>query len=94
MGKLLDQIRRAVADNRYLIGEHAGERLDERGIPDWQVVEALAEASLIVERPAAKPNAAVEVEQVLPDGTTVKAVWSWLPRSRAAKLVTVHYFDK
>jgi hypothetical protein len=72
---------------------HAGNQLDERGIPDWQVVAGLAEGVLLRERPHGKPNPCVEVEQLLPDGTPVKAVWSWLPRHQVAKLVTVHYFD-
>lgn len=94
MGRLFDQIQEAVAEARYLIGLHAANQLDERGIPDWQVVAGVAEGILLAERPADKPNPAVEVKQMLPDGTPVKAVWSWLSRHRAAKLVTVHYFDR
>ncbi|HKQ49028.1 MAG TPA: hypothetical protein VJZ71_13240 [Phycisphaerae bacterium] len=94
MGKLFDQIREAVEEGRYLIGVHAGNQLDERGIPDWQVVAGLDEGVLRIERPSAQPNPVVEVEELLPDGTTVNAVWSWLPHHRAAKLVTVHYFDR
>ena len=94
MGKLFERIRKAVAEDRYLIGEHAGEQLDERGVMDWQAVAALADGTLIRERPKARPHPVVEVEELLPDGTAVKAVWSWLPEHRAAKLVTVHYFDR
>jgi hypothetical protein len=36
----------------------------------------LADGELILERPNATPNPAVEVREVLPDGTEVKAVWS------------------
>lgn len=49
---------------------------------------------LIVERPDALPNPAVEVRQVLPNGVEYKAVWSHLQRSGVAKLVTVHFFDR
>lgn len=94
MGELFSRIRTAVAEGRYLVGEHAGERLDERGIPDWEVVVGVREGRVIRERPDDRPNASVEVEQLLPDGTSVLVVWSWLPRQRAAKLVTVHYFDR
>jgi hypothetical protein len=94
MGKLFDPMQEAVAENRYLIGEHAGERLDERGILDWQVVAALTDGVLMRERSKARPNPVVEVEELLPDGTPVKAVWSWLPDHRVAKLVTVHYLDR
>ena len=94
MGELFDRIRAAVQEDRYLVGLHAGNQLDDRGIPDWQVVAGLAEGKLILERPSDRPNPAVEVEQLLPDGTPVKAVWSWLPHHHAAKLVTVHYFDR
>jgi hypothetical protein len=94
MGKLFDTIRQLVAEEKYVVGQHASERLDERGIMEWQAVEGLATGVLIVERPDATPNPAVEVRECLPDGTEFKAVWSHLPQSGVAKLVTVHFFDK
>lgn len=94
MGELFNRIRDVVADNRYLIGAHAANQLDECGIPDWQVVVGVDEGVLLIERPNDDPNPSVETEQLLPDGTTVKSVWSWLPHHRVAKLVTVHYFDR
>ena len=94
MGQLFVTIRRLVAADRYIVGEHASERLDERGIMEWQVVEGLEDGKLIAERPGAKPNPAVEVREVLPDGTEFKAVWSHLPQSSVAKLVTVHFVDR
>jgi hypothetical protein len=93
MGKLLESIRHLVAEGKYVVGEHASERLDERGIMEWQVVAGLEDGELLGERPDAKPNPAVEVRESLPDGTEFKAVWSQLPRSGVAKLVTVHFFD-
>ena len=94
MGQLLDTIQQLVAEENYVIGEHASERLEERGIMEWQVVAGLEDAELIVERPDATPNPAVEVREFLPDGTDFKAVWSHLRQSRVAKLVTVHFFDR
>jgi hypothetical protein len=91
---LFDTVRRLVAEERYLIGQHASERLDERGIMEWQAVAGLDDGVLIVERPDASPNPAVEVRQTLPDGTEFKAVWSHLAHSGVAKLVTVHFFDR
>ncbi len=40
MGQLFDAIRRLVAEEKYVVGEHASERLEERGIMEWQVVAA------------------------------------------------------
>lgn len=94
MPQLFDTIRRLVADDKYVIGEHASERLEERGIMEWQVVAGLEGGQLIVERPDAAPNPAVEVNEFLPDGTPFKAVWSHLCRSGVAKLVTVHFYDQ
>lgn len=94
MGQLFDTIRTLVSQNRYLVGEHAAQRLEERGIMEWQAVAGLSDASLLIERADARPNPAVEVRESLPDGTDFKAVWSYLPRIRAAKLVTVHFFDR
>jgi hypothetical protein len=94
MGKLFDAIRQLVAEEKYVVGQHASERLEERGIMEWQAVAGLAAGVLIAERPDATPNPAVEVRECLPDGTEFKAVWSHLPQSGVAKLVTVHFFDK
>jgi Domain of unknown function (DUF4258) len=93
MGQLLEQIRQLVASEGYVVGQHAVERLEERGVLEWHVVAGLAEGELIVERPEAKPNPAVELRESLPDGTEIKAVWSYLRRSDVAKLVTVRFFD-
>ena len=42
----------------------------------------------------ATPNPAVEVRELLPEGTEFKAVWSYLRQSDVAELVTVHFFDR
>jgi len=94
VGALFDQIRRLVAAEKYLVGLHASERLEERGIMEWQAVAGLENGELIVERPDDEPNAVVEVRELLPDGTEFKAVWSYLAASNVAKLVTVHFFDE
>lgn len=94
MGQLFSTIRQLVAEEKYVVGQHASERLDERGIMEWQAVAGLDDGILIMERPDAEPNPAVEVRQRLPDGTEFKAVWSHLRQSDVAKLVTVHFFDK
>jgi hypothetical protein len=94
MGQLFDLIRDHVDEDKYVIGKHAAERLEERGILEWQAVTGLAAGILLIERPDATPNPAVEVREALPDGTEFKAVWSLLPQSGVAKLVTVHFFDR
>ncbi len=94
MGKLFQRIQELIADGRYIVGQHASERLEERGILEWQVVAGLANGKLLVERPRDRPNPAIEVQEMLPDGTECKAVWSHLRKSNMAKLVTVHFFDE
>ncbi|MCI0332419.1 MAG: DUF4258 domain-containing protein [Planctomycetes bacterium] len=75
------------SDGPYVVGEHASERLEERGIMEWQAVAGLDDAELIIERPRTKPNPSIEVREILPDGTEFKAVWSHLRGSDVAKLV-------
>lgn len=70
------------------------ERLEERGILEWQIVDGIESGRLLSERPDDLPNPAIEVEEVLADGTEVKAVWSHLVRAGLAKLVTVHFLDE
>ena len=93
MGQLFDAIRQLVAEERYIVGQHASERLEERDIMEWQVVAGMEDGELIAERPDAMPNPAVEVRESLPDGTEYKAVWSHLRQTGVAKLVTVHFFN-
>jgi hypothetical protein len=54
----------------------------------------LEDGKLLAERAKAQPNPAIEVRELLPDGTEFKAVWSHLKQSGVAKLVTVHFFDE
>ena len=94
MGQLFDTVRKLVAEEKYVVGQHASERLEERGIMEWQVVAGLEDGELIAERLNASPNPTVEARESLPDGTDFKAVWSHLRQSGVAKLVTVHFFDR
>jgi hypothetical protein len=91
---MFQTIRSLVIQGRYVVGHHAIERLDERGMLEWQVVDGIEHASVIAERPDAQPNPVVEVREVLPDGTEVEAVWAHLASANVAKLVTVHFFDR
>ena len=94
MGQLFNTIRQLVAEEKYLVGQHASERLEECSILEWQAVAGLEDGKLLAERPDATPNPAVEVRESLPDGTEFKAVWSYLRQSGVAKLVTIHFFDR
>ncbi|HKB04048.1 MAG TPA: hypothetical protein VKD90_17630 [Gemmataceae bacterium] len=49
MGQLFDRIRQLVANEKYLVGQHASERLEERGIMEWQVVAGLDDGELDLE---------------------------------------------
>jgi hypothetical protein len=93
MTTLFETISELVRDELYVVGEHAALRMEERGILEWQAVVGLEDCELIEERPEADPNPCIEVREYLPDGTEFKAVWSLLPQSGVAKLVTVHFFD-
>jgi hypothetical protein len=94
MGQLFDSIRSLVLKGSYVIGEHAVERLEERGILEWQVVDGIEYGLLLVERISDLPNPSVEVQQLLADGTAIRAIWSHLKYADFAKLVTVYYSEK
>ena len=92
MPELFAAIREAVSDERYLVGLHAYDRMQRRGILEWQIVAGLLDGELEAERPRSVPNPAIEVRETLPDGTDFRAVWSLLPDGWA-KLVTVHFYE-
>jgi len=94
MAKLFDAIREAVREDRVIIGLHADDRLRERCIMGWQIIEGLQQGRLVNVRPDDQPNPIIEVEQVLANGEKVKAVWAWLAYNRVAKLVTVHLVEQ
>lgn len=94
MGKLHERICRLVGEGRYVIGLHASERLEERGIMEWQAVAGLEEGTPRSEWPRAEPHPAVEICEMLPDGKEFNAMWSYLKQSDVAKLITVHFFDE
>jgi len=81
-------------DEQYVVGQHAAERLEERGILEWQIVDGVESAEVLTERADAKPNPIVEVRQALADGTEVKVVWSHIVSLDIAKLVTVHFYGE
>ncbi len=78
MGPLFNVPRRPVAEECYIVGQHASECLEDLGTTEWQVVAGVEDGELITERPDAMPNPAVEVRESLPDGTECKAARSHL----------------
>lgn len=93
MGKLMNKIREAVANERFVVSWHADERCEERGVAAWQLVAGLDDASLVRERLRSKPLPSVVVSQELADGSKVEVIWAWMGESRRAKLVTVYFRD-
>lgn len=91
MGKLFEQIRQAVKEERFWVGWHADEKCEERGVSEWQLIANLETAELVRERPRSKPHPSVVVRHVLVDGSEVEVIWSWLAQAQRAKLVTVYF---
>jgi hypothetical protein len=61
MGRLLDEIRAAVRQDRWLVSWHADERCEEREVTVWQVVAEVGHAELVEECPETTPNPTVLV---------------------------------
>ena len=91
MGELFERIQAAAEQEAYLVSWHADERCELRGIAVWQVVAGLSAGRLVDERPATRPRPTVVVEELLPDGQSIEAVWSWLAETNRCKLVTVYF---
>jgi len=56
VSQLFDDICRLVSQGRYLIGDHAWERLLERGIMEWQIIAGMADARLVAKAAALPPQ--------------------------------------
>ncbi len=87
---LLQTIRVAVGEGRFLVTRHARQRLAERGLRLWQIEVGLQKGRLISIDVDAEPNPCVNLEQDLPDGTRVMAVWAWMATTQRAILVTAY----
>jgi hypothetical protein len=94
MGSLADNIRKAIAAERYVFGAHADQRLRDRRIMGWQVVSGMDDARLIAENADGSPFPTANFEQELADGTPINVVWAWISADQTAKLVTVFFTDK
>ena len=90
MSTLAQLIKKLIAADQYLIGQHAAERLQERDILEWQVIAGMAAARTVGER-RLPPHATAEFEVMLPDGSLVLAVWAHLIASKRVKLVIVYF---
>jgi hypothetical protein len=93
VASLFSEICRLIDRGSYVVGEHASERLLERGIMEWQVIAGMPDAKLLAERRTARPNPAVEVRLPLADGRDCTAIWSHLRQADVAKLVTVYLLN-
>lgn len=90
---LVETIRQAVSDGRYRTTVHAAQRLAQRGLELWQLEVGLDEGEILEVRDDDLPNPSIVVVQVLPDGTEINAVWSYVEAMNTAQLVTAHFFD-
>lgn len=91
--ELLAWIKEAVREERYEVSIHADNRIEERGLMEWQIVMGLADADLLRAEPDDRPWPAILLSQLLPDGTEVLGKWSYRSRDRMARLVTVYFPD-
>jgi hypothetical protein len=94
VAQLLDNILKAIETERFIVSNHADDRLRERLVELWQITSSADDAKLIAERPNDIPNPSVVLDQTLPDGTTVRVVWSYVDSGGVAVVVTVHFLDR
>ena len=94
MHRLEARIRNAIAEGRWSFTDHADERIAERGIESWQIIEGVDEGETILIDPMAKPNPKMLIRQMLPDGAAVVAVWAFVKSINSAALITVYFPTK
>ena len=72
MPELFQIIQGLVANGQYVIGQHASDRMEERGIIEWQVVDGFSDCVLLLERQQDKPFPSIEVEELLPEARKLR----------------------
>ena len=93
MDRLFERIRRAVREERIVFTVHADNRLHERNVERWHLIESFETGHVIQSHRSARPDPKLVVEQMIPSGETVIAVWGYVKSIRKAKLITV-YFER
>jgi hypothetical protein len=94
MTDLVEKIRDAISDDRFLVSRHASRRLRERGATAWQVIDATLMGRAHRIQVDAEPNPKVLFQLLLADGSEWTAVWSWLGHNKTAKLVPVYLTEQ
>jgi hypothetical protein len=94
MKSLYDKIKQAISREKVVFSLHADNRLRERGVVRWQVVEGFALGELVGSHPANQPDPKILVRQTLADGSEVMAVWAFVESIRSAKLITVYFEER
>lgn len=90
-GDLWREIRGRLKQDLFRVSLHAQERLAERRVELWQILDGVEDAEVLEERPASRPHPSVVVRQILADGTEVRVVWSFSARLKDAALVTCFF---
>jgi hypothetical protein len=90
---LPDLIQDAVRAGRFVVSQHAQQRLRQRRVQLWQVEAGVDTWTVLEVRPQDLPNPSIVCEQVLPDGTTITVIWAWDVTNSWALLVTVYFLN-
>jgi len=93
MSKTERQIADAVRAERFAISSHAADRLLERDVEIWQIIDGFDRGETVSIDPKAMPNPKILRRQLLADGIEIVAVWSYDRAARVAKLVTIYFED-
>jgi hypothetical protein len=93
MTKLESDIAQAVRTDRWAVSVHARQRLHERDVELWQVIDGFADGQTVSVRADDKPNPKMLRRQQLASGEFVVVVWAFERFLRIAQLVTVYFED-
>ncbi len=91
MHELHRRIRAAIRRDKVVFSVHADNRLQQRRIVRWQVVEGFEAGELLQAYISNKPNPKILLRQTLADGSQAVAVWAFVESIACAKLVTVYF---
>ena len=90
MATLDEKIRCAIGDDRVAFTVHADNRIAQRGMVRWHLVESFDHGIVLQSFPQSRPHPTIKVRQVLVDGTSVVVVWAYVRSLRLASVVTVY----
>ena len=93
MPNFIDEIRKAVARNNYIISRHARQRKNQRGMTYREITQTILQGEVVEQSPNASPHAKYLFMHPVRPGKPLYVACGYNARQKHAIIITVHWYD-